>query len=106
MTTIVIDREIGTGFSYAEYGGTVSTTEEGAVDIAAFTAIFFDVFDSFKGRPYHLAGESYAVSELSILKAISHKLRAAICRCMLLKYTSKIKGWRLRTRHLLTSSAY
>ena len=52
----------GTGFSYADFGETVNTTEAGAVDIAIFSAMFFDIFDSFKGRAYHLAGESYAVS--------------------------------------------
>ena len=38
------------------------TTEDGAKDIAAFVAIFFEHFYQFKGRPFHMAGESYAVS--------------------------------------------
>ena len=41
---------------------TQSTTEEGAKDIAAFVAIFFEHFSKFKGRAFHMAGESYGVS--------------------------------------------
>ena len=39
-----------------------STSEEGAEDISAFVAIFFEHFSKFKGRPFHMAGESYGVS--------------------------------------------
>ncbi|KXN82159.1 Carboxypeptidase Y [Leucoagaricus sp. SymC.cos] len=56
---IFIDQPIGVGFSYAEFGETVFTTEEAATDIVAFLAIFFDNFVQFKARPLHLAGESY-----------------------------------------------
>ncbi|TDL20405.1 alpha/beta-hydrolase [Rickenella mellea] len=55
-----IDQPVGTGFSYADFGETVTTTEDAAKDIAAFVAIFFETFDEFKGRGFHLAGESYA----------------------------------------------
>lgn len=41
---------------------TQSTTEEGAKDIAAFVAIFFENFSQFKGRAFHMSGESYGVS--------------------------------------------
>ncbi|KAF8824172.1 hypothetical protein HHX47_DHR9000060 [Lentinula edodes] len=54
-----IDQPIGVGFSYAEYGESVSTTEEAAKDVAAFVAIFFENFSKFKGRGFHMAGESY-----------------------------------------------
>ncbi|GJJ11597.1 hypothetical protein Clacol_005832 [Clathrus columnatus] len=54
-----IDQPIGVGFSYAEYGEAVSTSEEGAKDISAFVRIFFDSFSQFKGRRFHLSGESY-----------------------------------------------
>ncbi|KAK1226684.1 hypothetical protein PQX77_010328 [Marasmius sp. AFHP31] len=54
-----VDQPVGVGFSYAEYGESVSTTEEAAQDIAAFIAIFFENFNQFKGRPFHMAGESY-----------------------------------------------
>lgn len=39
-----------------------TTTQEAANDIAAFMVIFFEHFTKFKGRPLHLAGESYGVS--------------------------------------------
>ncbi|KAI0086931.1 serine carboxypeptidase [Irpex rosettiformis] len=55
-----IDQPIGVGFSYAEYGEHVSTTEEAAKDVGAFIAIFFEHFIKFKGRAFHMAGESYA----------------------------------------------
>ncbi|KZT70196.1 serine carboxypeptidase [Daedalea quercina L-15889] len=54
-----IDQPVGVGFSYADYGEIVSSTEEAAVDIAAFAAIFFEHFKRFTGKPFHMAGESY-----------------------------------------------
>ncbi|KAJ7479723.1 Alpha/Beta hydrolase protein [Mycena latifolia] len=64
-----IDQPIGVGFSYAEYGETVSSTDEAAKDIAAFVAIFFAHFDKFQGRGFHLAGESYAGRYLPVFAA-------------------------------------
>ncbi|KAL0949670.1 hypothetical protein HGRIS_009708 [Hohenbuehelia grisea] len=64
-----IDQPIGVGFSYAEYGEAVSTTEEAAKDIAAFVAIFFENFSQFKGRPFHMAGESYGGRYLPVFAA-------------------------------------
>ncbi|KAH6884328.1 carboxypeptidase Y, partial [Coprinopsis sp. MPI-PUGE-AT-0042] len=55
-----IDQPVGVGFSYAENGEAVSTTEQGAEDIANFIFVFFEHFTDFKGRNLHLAGESYA----------------------------------------------
>jgi len=43
------------------------TTEEAAKDIAAFVAIFFQNFSKFRGRAFHMAGESYAVSVEQLL---------------------------------------
>ena len=37
------------------------TAYEAAADVAAFMAIFFEHFTKFKGRPVHMAGESYGV---------------------------------------------
>ncbi|TFY57968.1 hypothetical protein EVJ58_g6707 [Rhodofomes roseus] len=54
-----IDQPIGVGFSYAEFGETVGNTVDAAKDIAAFVAIFFEHFHKFKGRSFHMAGESY-----------------------------------------------
>lgn len=53
---------VGVGFSYADYGETVGTTEEAALNVYAFISIFFETFSQFKGRPLHLSGESYGVS--------------------------------------------
>ncbi|EIW74533.1 serine carboxypeptidase [Coniophora puteana RWD-64-598 SS2] len=54
-----IDQPVGVGFSYADYGESVSTTEEAAKDIAAFVSIFFENFSQFRGRAFHMSGESY-----------------------------------------------
>ncbi|KAG6834708.1 hypothetical protein H0H93_007887 [Arthromyces matolae] len=65
-----VDQPIGVGYSYADYGEFVvsctmvlrkaqGTSEDAAADIAAFVAIFFENFSKFKGRAFHMAGESY-----------------------------------------------
>ncbi|KAJ7659263.1 serine carboxypeptidase [Mycena polygramma] len=64
-----VDQPIGVGFSYAEYGEYVSTTEEAAQDIAAFVAIFFAHFTNFQGRGFHMSGESYAGRYLPVFAA-------------------------------------
>ncbi|EIN08472.1 alpha/beta-hydrolase [Punctularia strigosozonata HHB-11173 SS5] len=55
-----IDSPAGAGFSFQEHGVYVSTTEEASEDIAIFMTIFFEHFFKFKGRGFHMAGESYA----------------------------------------------
>ncbi|KAF7338843.1 Carboxypeptidase [Mycena sanguinolenta] len=64
-----VDQPIGVGFSYADYGEFVSTTEEAAKDIAAFVAIFFAHFSKFQGRGFHLSGESYGGRYLPVFAA-------------------------------------
>ncbi|KAH9487388.1 Carboxypeptidase Y-like protein A [Psilocybe cubensis] len=54
-----VDQPVGVGFSYAEHGEFVGTSEDAAKDIAAFVAIFFENFSQFKGRAFHMSGESY-----------------------------------------------
>ncbi|KAJ3532250.1 hypothetical protein NM688_g7451 [Phlebia brevispora] len=54
-----LDQPVGVGFSYADYGETVETTEDAARNVHAFIAIFFETFDQFAGKPIHLSGESY-----------------------------------------------
>ncbi|KAK1226689.1 hypothetical protein PQX77_010333 [Marasmius sp. AFHP31] len=54
-----LDQPVGVGFSYADYGETVETTEDAAKDIHAFVSIFFESFKEFKGRKFHMSGESY-----------------------------------------------
>lgn len=53
---------VGVGYSYADFGETVETTEEAARNVYAFLTIFFETFEQFSGRRFHLSGESYAVS--------------------------------------------
>ncbi|KAJ7244362.1 serine carboxypeptidase [Mycena rebaudengoi] len=64
-----IDQPIGVGFSYADHGEKVDTTEDAAKDIAAFVAIFFAHFKKFQGRGFHLAGESYGGRYLPVFAA-------------------------------------
>ncbi|KAH8108845.1 serine carboxypeptidase [Phellopilus nigrolimitatus] len=64
-----IDQPTGTGFSYHEFGDIPSTTEEAGNDIARFIAAFFETFPKFKGRNFHLTGESYAGRFLPVYAA-------------------------------------
>ncbi|TFK64448.1 alpha/beta-hydrolase [Pluteus cervinus] len=54
-----LDQPVGVGYSYADFGETVETTEDAAKNIHAFVTIFFETFNQFAGRPFHLSGESY-----------------------------------------------
>jgi len=62
---LTIRPSVGVGFSYADYGETVETTEDAAKNIHAFISIFFETFPQFSGRPLHLSSESYGVYLLS-----------------------------------------
>ncbi|KAJ8457603.1 hypothetical protein ONZ45_g18247 [Pleurotus djamor] len=73
-----IDQPVGVGFSYAEYGEFVGTTEEAAQDIAAFVAIFFENFSKFKGRGFHLSGESYGGRYLPVFAAAVYDQNAKL----------------------------
>ncbi|KAJ3888611.1 serine carboxypeptidase [Lentinula edodes] len=73
-----IDQPIGVGFSYAEYGESVSTTEEAAKDVAAFVAIFFENFSRFKGRGFHMAGESYGGRYLPLFASAVYDQNSAL----------------------------
>lgn len=48
------------------HAGSQSTSEEAAKDVAAFVSIFFENFHKFAGRAFHMAGESYGVSPVSL----------------------------------------
>ncbi|KAG5650780.1 hypothetical protein H0H81_011078 [Sphagnurus paluster] len=54
-----LDQPVGVGFSYADFGETVETTEAAAKNVHAFLSIFFETFKQFSGRALHLSGESY-----------------------------------------------
>lgn len=45
---------------------TTSTTEEAAIIVQDFIALFFETFTEYKGRPFHISGESYGVRQLLI----------------------------------------
>ncbi|KAH0839587.1 Alpha/Beta hydrolase protein [Lanmaoa asiatica] len=55
-----LDQPVGVGYSYADFGETVETTEDAARNVHAFLSIFFETFKQFAGRRFHLSGESYA----------------------------------------------
>ncbi|TRM62404.1 Alpha/Beta hydrolase protein [Schizophyllum amplum] len=73
-----IDQPIGVGFSYADYGETAYTTDEAAKDVAAFVAIFFEHFSQFKGRPFHMAGESYGGRYLPVFASAIYDQNTAL----------------------------
>ncbi|BEJ16680.1 hypothetical protein CspHIS471_0600810 [Cutaneotrichosporon sp. HIS471] len=54
-----VDEPVNVGFSQARNGQVVGTAEEAGQDIAAFIDIWFDTFKEFRGREFHMAGESY-----------------------------------------------
>ncbi|KZS95434.1 alpha/beta-hydrolase [Sistotremastrum niveocremeum HHB9708] len=92
-----IDQPAGVGFSCTEYGESISSTEEAAEDIVAFLAIFFETFSEFKGRAFHLSGESYAGRYLPLFGAaiLDHnpRLRAAGLEPINLRSIMIGNGW-------------
>ncbi|KAH6905954.1 serine carboxypeptidase [Coprinopsis sp. MPI-PUGE-AT-0042] len=56
---LFVDTPIGVGFSYADNGEAVMTTDEAAEDISTFVHIFFEHFSQFQGRKFHISGGSY-----------------------------------------------
>ncbi|KZS97808.1 peptidase S10, serine carboxypeptidase [Sistotremastrum niveocremeum HHB9708] len=54
-----LDQPVGVGYSYADHGKIVGTTEEAARNVASFLEIWFEAFPQFAGRKLHLSGESY-----------------------------------------------
>ncbi|KAH9915468.1 serine carboxypeptidase [Epithele typhae] len=57
--TVYFEQPVGVGFSYADTGDVVGSTMDAGDDIVAFLGIFFQHFIKFRGRPVHMAGESY-----------------------------------------------
>ncbi|EUC56960.1 peptidase S10, serine carboxypeptidase [Rhizoctonia solani AG-3 Rhs1AP] len=74
-----LDQVVGVGFSYADYGETISTTEDAARNVQAFVTIFFETFSKFKGREFHMSGESYGGRYLPVFASeiIDQNSRAA-----------------------------
>ncbi|KAF8317342.1 peptidase S10, serine carboxypeptidase [Clavulina sp. PMI_390] len=54
-----LDQPVGVGFSYSDNDLHVRDTPQAARDVEAFVSLFFEVFEEFKGRPFHMAGESF-----------------------------------------------
>ncbi|KAK0191487.1 peptidase S10 serine carboxypeptidase [Armillaria mellea] len=50
VNVFFLDQPVGVGFSYADYGETVETTEAAAKNVHAFITIFFETFKQFSGR--------------------------------------------------------
>ncbi|KAJ7751869.1 serine carboxypeptidase [Mycena maculata] len=75
-----VDQPIGVGFSYADYGETVGTTEEAAKDIAAFIFVFFEHFTKFKGRSFHMTGESYGGRYVPVFAAEVYDQNAKLAK--------------------------
>jgi len=73
-----IDQPVGTGFSYADFGETVVSTEEGAKDVARFMVLFFETFPKFKGRSFHLTGSSFAGRYLPLFGAAIYDQNAEL----------------------------
>ncbi|GJE84749.1 peptidase S10, serine carboxypeptidase [Phanerochaete sordida] len=67
-----LDQPVGVGYSYADYGESVGTTEDAARNIHAFITIFFETFKEFSGRPIHLSGESYGGRYLPAFASYIH----------------------------------
>jgi len=73
-----IDQPVGVGYSYADFGEHVYNSIDGGKDVAAFTAIFFEHFSKFKGRGYHLAGESYGGRYIPVYATAIHEQNAKL----------------------------
>ncbi|ORX34677.1 Alpha/Beta hydrolase protein [Kockovaella imperatae] len=67
-----LEEPLGVGFSEAEHGQTVSTTEEAAIDVQAFVHLFFEHFKEFEGRAFHMSGESYGGRYLPVFASAVH----------------------------------
>lgn len=75
---------VGVGFSYSDHNITVMSTEAAAPVIQQFVTLFFEAFPSFKGRAFHMTGESYGASPALLLSLSSLVLSD--------KSTSSIQG--------------
>ncbi|KZO96588.1 serine carboxypeptidase [Calocera viscosa TUFC12733] len=76
---IFLDQPVGAGYSYAEGGEGVDTTEEAARDVAAFVGMFMETFEEYSGREFHMAGKSYAGRYLPVFASeiVDQNKRAA-----------------------------
>ncbi|KZV59827.1 alpha/beta-hydrolase [Peniophora sp. CONT] len=75
---IYLDQPIYSGFSYAEYGETIYTTEEAAEDVAKAVVLFFESFSQYKGRSFHMAGISYGGRYIPLFASAVHDQNALL----------------------------
>ncbi|VDB85108.1 unnamed protein product [Peniophora sp. CBMAI 1063] len=103
-----IDQPVNVGFSYAEYGETVYTSEEAAVDIAKFVFLFFENFPQFKGRSFHMAGESFGGRYIPLFSAAVYDQNALLVENGFdpINLTSAIIGNGMTDRYRITLSKY
>lgn len=93
---------VGVGYSYADYGETVETTEDAARNVHAFITIFFETFSEFSGRPIHLSGESYGVSDTVVINIIGYFYQPAR-RDGTYQHSQAISSTRIRLQSRLDS---
>ncbi|KAH7102844.1 serine carboxypeptidase [Auriculariales sp. MPI-PUGE-AT-0066] len=103
-----LDQPVGVGYSYADHGETVVTTEAAAIDVAAFITIFFETFREFRGRAFHMSGESYAGRYLPVFAAevIDQNMKANIEGRTPINLQSVIIGNGYTTAALMSLSHY
>ncbi|KAJ7262496.1 serine carboxypeptidase [Mycena rebaudengoi] len=88
-----IDQPIGVGFSYADHGEKVGTTEDVAKDIAAFAAIFFAHFKNSKAADSTWrANRTVAHTDLYSLRRYKIKIFALLRLVSPINLTSVIIG--------------
>ena len=59
VNIIYLDQPIGTGFSYASDGSSVSTLADLSTDVYAFLQVFLQRFPQYAANPFHIAAESW-----------------------------------------------
>ncbi|VDC04910.1 unnamed protein product [Peniophora sp. CBMAI 1063] len=103
-----IDQPMGVGFSYADFGESVSTTEEASIDIARFMFLFFENFPQFKGRELHLSGESYGGRYLPLFGAAIYDQNEELAEAGLepINLVSVVIGNGMTDSHLMLPAWY
>jgi cathepsin A (carboxypeptidase C) len=56
---IFLDQPTQVGFSFSSDSSTVNTSPVAAQDVYAFLQLFLAKYDNLRGRPFHVAAESY-----------------------------------------------
>ncbi|ORY35324.1 Alpha/Beta hydrolase protein [Naematelia encephala] len=75
-----LDQPVGVGFSHGENGQIITNTLDAAKDVASFIDIFFDTFKEYKGRPFHMTGESYGGRYLPVFASAVYDQNAKLLK--------------------------